>query len=127
MNKYTIYNVPILKISESYEDSLLDIIKIRKFKNIIIFVDNFFKKKKIFKNSNLTRKIIYIDTTYEPTTNLIDKLISKLSKKKIDCVIGFGGGSILDISKAVSILLKNKGKCSKYVGWDKVQKPGYTK
>ena len=127
MNKYTIYNVPILKISETYEDSLLDIIKIRKFKNIIIFVDNFFKKKKIFKNSNLTRKIIYIDTTYEPTTNLIDKLISKLSKKKIDCVIGFGGGSILDISKAVSILLKNKGKCSKYVGWDKVQKPGVYK
>lgn len=48
MNKYTIYNVPILKISETYEDSLLDIIKIRKFKNIIIFVDNFFKKKKKF-------------------------------------------------------------------------------
>ena len=64
--------------------TLLDIIKIRKFKNIIIFVDNFFKKK-IFKNSNLTRKIIYIDTTYEPTTNLIDKLISKLSKKNRLC------------------------------------------
>ena len=39
----------------------------------------------------------------------------------------FWGGSILDISKAVSILLKNKGKCSKYVGWDKVQKPGVYK
>ena len=127
MNKYIIYNVPILKISDSYEESLLDIIKIRKFKNIIVFVDNFFKKKKIFKNFNLTKKIIYIDTTDEPTTNLVDKLISKLSKKKIDCVIGFGGGSILDISKAVSILLKNKGKCSKYVGWDKVQKRGVYK
>ena len=82
MNKYTIYNVPILKISESYEDSLLDIIKIRKFKNIIIFVDNFFKKKKIFKNSNLTKKIIYIDTAYEPTTDQIDRLILKLKSKK---------------------------------------------
>ena len=37
------------------------------------------------------------------------------------------GVEVLDISKAVSILLKNKGKCSKYVGWDKVQKPGVYK
>tara|TARA_B100000787_G_scaffold152593_1_gene126327 strand:- start:21463 stop:22521 length:1059 start_codon:yes stop_codon:yes gene_type:complete len=128
MNKYTIYNVPILKISESFEYSLLDIIKIRKFKNIIIFVDKFFDKKKLFKNSNLNKKIIHIDTTHEPTTDLIDKLISKLNlKKKIDCIVGVGGGSILDISKAISILLKNKGKCSKYVGWDKVKNPGVYK
>ena len=128
MTKYTIYNVPILKISDSYEDTLFDIVKKRKFKNIIIFVDKYFDNKKLFKKHIFSKKIVYIDTSNEPSTNLIDDLISKLKfKKDIDCIVGVGGGSILDISKAVSILLKNNGNCSKYVGWDKVQKPGVYK
>lgn len=45
-----------------------------------------------------------------------------VKKNVYDCFIAFGGGSILDITKALSILSTNSGKCSDYVGWDLVKK-----
>ncbi len=36
-------------------------------------------------------------------------------------IIGIGGGSILDLAKAVSILLTNSGSASDYQGWDLVE------
>ena len=68
-------------------------------------------------------KIIYIDTTFEPSNLLIDKLSQKIknSKDVIKLIFGIGGGSTMDVAKALSILLNNKGKTSNYQGWDLVK------
>ncbi|QKX07674.1 3-deoxy-manno-octulosonate cytidylyltransferase [Aquimarina sp. TRL1] len=67
--------------------------------------------------------IIYISTKEEPKTSQVDALVEKL---KVDYpyipsgIIGIGGGSVLDLAKAVSIMLTNHGKASDYQGWDLV-------
>jgi alcohol dehydrogenase len=52
----------------------------------------------------------------------------KLAKKnKADCVVGLGGGSALDIAKAISILLTNGGKAEDYLGLGKIKQQGVPK
>ena len=38
-------------------------------------------------------------------------------------IIGIGGGTLLDLAKAVAIMLTNKGNAFQYQGWDLVKKP----
>ncbi|NNC45363.1 MAG: iron-containing alcohol dehydrogenase [Winogradskyella sp.] len=95
----------------------------------IFLVDDVFKG-----NSQLTGKIpvsykdeiLYISADEEPKTSQVDELVEQiiLSNSELPSgIIGIGGGTILDLAKAVSILLTNKGEASKYQGWDLVTNP----
>ena len=114
-------------------ESLLNDLRGDKNSYAIYFIDQFFEK-----NPELLKDLLisdidlvnYVDTQYEPKTDDIDLLLSKLQEAERDspfAVIGIGGGSTLDIAKAVSNLLTNKGKAEDYQGWDLVGKPGVYK
>ncbi|MCJ7603226.1 MAG: iron-containing alcohol dehydrogenase, partial [Desulfobulbaceae bacterium] len=49
------------------------------------------------------------------------------AKAGCDCVIGAGGGSAMDVAKAISILLTNGGKAEDYLGLGKIKKAGVPK
>ncbi len=69
-------------------------------------------------------KIIYVSTIEEPKTSQVDKLVEDIiltSKERPSGVIGIGGGSILDLAKAVAIMLTNEGSSEDYQGWDLVK------
>ncbi|WP_375238042.1 iron-containing alcohol dehydrogenase family protein [Aurantibacter sp.] len=71
-------------------------------------------------------KIIYASADEEPKTSQIDELVEQIildTKQKPSGIIGIGGGTILDIAKAVSIMIKNPGSSSEYQGWDLVKNP----
>ena len=71
-------------------------------------------------------KIIYIYTKEEPKTSQVDELVEGLIlkyKERPSGIIGIGGGSILDLAKAVSIMLTNEGESKDYQGWDLVKNP----
>lgn len=71
-------------------------------------------------------KILYISADEEPKTQQVDELVEKIivnNKLKPSGIIGIGGGTILDLAKAVSIMLNNKGDSSQYQGWDLVKNP----
>ena len=38
-------------------------------------------------------------------------------------IVGIGGGTLLDLAKAVAIMATNNGSSSEYQGWDLVHKP----
>lgn len=63
----------------------------------------------------------------EPGLKLADLATKTAKQKKCDCVIGAGGGSAMDIAKAVSILLTNGGKAVDYLGLGKIKKRGVPK
>ena len=95
----------------------------------IFLVDDVFKG-----NSWLTSRIplayqdniIYISAAEEPKTSQVDELTDQIilnSRERPSGVIGIGGGTILDIAKAVSIMLTNEGESSDYQGWDLVKNP----
>lgn len=84
----------------------------------------------IFADSDLAGRIpagpddlvVFVDINgHEPTTVQVDELTATVKQR---CgglpsgVIGVGGGSLLDISKAVSVMLKNPGSSADYQGWD---------
>ncbi len=93
----------------------------------IYLIDAVFENNAPFLNRIKTEgsdEIIFISTEEEPKTSQVDALVSRL-KKQYDGmpsgIIGIGGGSVMDLAKAVSILLTNPGSASDYQGWDLVE------
>lgn len=68
--------------------------------------------------------IRFISTIEEPKTTQVDEIVSNLKRDFDEIpsgIIGIGGGSILDLAKAVSIMLTNPGCAADYQGWDLVE------
>ncbi|MCC6275229.1 MAG: iron-containing alcohol dehydrogenase, partial [Leptospiraceae bacterium] len=106
-------------------------------KNIIpgdalFFVDEYFKNKPLRNGIPVARNdsIVFVNTDHEIDTDLIDKLTENAKSihgKNLSVIAGIGGGSILDVAKAVSNLYTNGGKAEDYQGWDLVKIPGIYK
>lgn len=71
-------------------------------------------------------KIIFISADEEPRTSQVDDLVEDIiltTKERPSGIIGIGGGTLLDLAKAVSIMLTNEGEAKDYQGWDLVKNP----
>ena len=71
--------------------------------------------------------VIYDKTEPEPPLELADEGTKLALKKKCDGVIGIGGGSAMDIAKAIAVLAANKGTAEDYLGLNRVPGPGLPK
>lgn len=94
----------------------------------IFLVDDVFENTELAKRIPLifNDQIIFISAEEEPKTVQVDALVDKIKREYQDLpsgIVGIGGGTLLDLAKAVSILLTNNGSSSEYQGWDLVQKP----
>ena len=74
-------------------------------------------------------QVIYADVSYEPKTSQVDSLAAELKSAhgNISGIIGIGGGSVMDLAKAVSLMMNNPGSSADYQGWDLVKNPGVYK
>lgn len=95
----------------------------------VYIVDNYFKEKPLAqKLQNQPEDLVYfIDVDpYEPTTEQVDTLRDDiLSQRGLPSgVIGIGGGSIMDIAKAVALMLTNTGSSVLYQGLNLIKVPG---
>ncbi|QCX02278.1 iron-containing alcohol dehydrogenase [Aggregatimonas sangjinii] len=71
-------------------------------------------------------QLIFISAEEEPKTVQVDVLVSKIRNDFTEPpsgIIGIGGGTLLDLAKAVAIMLNNPGTSCAYQGWDLVRKP----
>jgi len=71
-------------------------------------------------NENCT--IIECDIS-EPTYEKLEEKRSEIKNKKIDVLIGIGGGSSLDMAKGLSVLYTNNKDAIKYRGFEKFNEP----
>ena len=63
----------------------------------------------------------------EPRLEVADEGAKAALKGKCDIVVGIGGGSAMDIAKAVAVLAANNKKAADYLGLNKVPGPGLPK
>jgi alcohol dehydrogenase class IV len=68
--------------------------------------------------------VIFDGVEPDPRIEVVEKSIEKAKKEGIDLIIGFGGGSSLDIAKVTSIMITNTGKIDSFFGVDLVPNPG---
>ena len=98
---------------------------------MIFLIDHFFENKPLVERIPLrgNDKIIFADVTYEPKTTYVDALAAQFKSEfgTVSGIIGIGGGSVMDLAKAVSLMMNNPGSSADYQGWDLVKKPGVYK
>ncbi len=98
---------------------------------MIFLMDHFFTGKTLVSRIPLqgNDKIIFVDVTNEPKTTYVDKLAAGLKEEfgAVSGIVGIGGGSAMDLAKAVSLMMNNSGSSADYQGWDLVKQPGVYK
>jgi 3-deoxy-alpha-D-manno-octulosonate 8-oxidase len=74
--------------------------------------------------------LMWVNVDEEPKTRYVDELTQQIknhmkdgSDPVPDGVVGIGGGSTLDLAKAVSLMLTNPGSSADYQGWDLIENP----
>ena len=108
---------------------ITEFISVRKYKKIAVIID--FRvdksaywqvfKKKLNKSAELS--VYFINRKMEPTYQYLDEVRIEFAKK-LDCIIGVGGGSTMDVAKAISVLTANKKPAIIYRGFDLIENPG---
>lgn len=98
---------------------------------MIFLLDHYFKDKPLAKRIPLRGKdkLLFADVSYEPKTSYVDKIAAELKEEfgQVSGVIGIGGGSTMDLCKAVALMMTNPGSSADYQGWDLVKQPGVYK
>ena len=75
-------------------------------------------------------KLLWVNVDNEPKTTQVDELTLKIRDQTFAGpdglpagIIGMGGGSTMDLAKAVSLMLTNPGSSADYQGWDLIDHP----
>jgi len=99
---------------------------------MVFLVDDVFSEHSLREKVPLKDKdlLIWVNVDDEPKTVYVDELTQQVknsmkggSDLPPDGVIGIGGGSTLDLAKAVSLMLTNPGSSADYQGWDLIKNP----
>src|SRR5262252_2276764 len=69
-------------------------------------------------------RILRVNSSREPTYEYMDELAAEVRTTSAACIVGIGGGTVLDIAKGMGILMTNPGQAIQYRGMDKVEKAG---
>ncbi len=69
--------------------------------------------------------LIWVNVDDEPKTGYVDVLRDRVHRhgETPAGVVGIGGGSTMDLAKAVSLMLTNPGSSADYQGWDLIRRP----
>jgi len=100
--------------------------------SMIFLVDDVFQNKTLENRLPLEKndRLMWVNVDKEPKTTDVDTFRDRItadtgshSAGVPDGVIGIGGGSTMDLAKAVSLMLTNPGSSADYQGWDLIQQP----
>ncbi len=112
-------------------DKLSDIlqpIRSEKQSYILFCLDEYFADNDSFKSRIPIQEndfLEIIEVKEEPTTELIDRLRDKYLEKGLPAgIVGIGGGSVMDVAKALSLMFTNEGSSTQYQGLNLIKKPG---
>lgn len=107
---------------------MISVLEGHAWKKIAMVVDHALKEidvvKQLMKDVESCAKltILYCDVQ-EPTYDVLDKNRKVFEGKSLDAVLGMGGGSAMDMAKAMAVLMNNRESAIRYRGFDKITEP----
>ncbi|MFC1516686.1 iron-containing alcohol dehydrogenase family protein [Thermodesulfobacteriota bacterium] len=99
---------------------------------MVFMVDDVFSESALIDRLPLRRHdmLLYVNVDDEPKTVYVDALTEQVEtfaksgpQGLPGGVVGIGGGSTMDLAKAVSLMLTNPGSSAEYQGWDLIKNP----
>ncbi len=125
-------NIDKVVFGEGAFDQLDDILLEKRIENdhfMVFIVDQYFNDKPLKERIPVREEdLLFFENIdeHEPTTGQVDRLRDMiLTQKGVPSgIIGIGGGSIMDIAKALSLMVTNEGSSSLYQGLNLIKKPG---
>jgi 3-deoxy-alpha-D-manno-octulosonate 8-oxidase len=126
--RYTIGSGSLDRLPE-----LVDSSGARERGRVVYFVDDYFSSGSDLPSRlgvEATDQLEFVDTKFEPSTDAVDVLAERVktaSSQPVGAIVGTGGGSAMDVAKAVANLLTNPGRAADYQGWDLVREPAIYK
>ncbi|MBR9980327.1 MAG: iron-containing alcohol dehydrogenase [Desulfatitalea sp.] len=100
--------------------------------DMVFVVDDVFKGQSLQERVPLRADdlLLWVNVDNEPKTAYVDRLTTEVRKAMTERrralpagVIGIGGGSAMDLAKAISLMLTNPGSSADYQGWDLIRHP----
>lgn len=102
-------------------------------RSIVAFVvDDVFKNRPLRERLPLKENdlLVWVNVDHEPKTSYVDHLTGQVKRAMAERnqdlpagVVGIGGGSSMDLAKAISLMLTNDGSSVDYQGWDLIKNP----
>jgi len=127
MNYWKIATPELLLFGSNKADDLFDALSDLKFKKPFLVIDPQVKKTQKGKKLSISiKKIggeIFDQISTNPNTAQVNHLSKKLSNFCPDVIVGIGGGSTIDASKASNLTYTNGGIIQDYLNGKKSKKP----
>lgn len=116
-----------LRFGAGQSNKLVDVLSGQGFRKVAVIVDKgVFDLPQVQESVNIVRKSgislqTYKNESVEPTYAYLESFKAHFLHNVYDCLVGIGGGSTLDLTKAVAVLLTNKGEAISFRGFPQLE------
>ena len=131
MNRITLFRtIPRIVMGAGALNQLADEVRALKAKKILIVTDQGLIDAGLVKQAGAVldkadiKYAVFGDVEADPRYEIVADCVAMIRSENADLVIGFGGGSSIDIAKVSAVMATNEGPISEYFGIDLVPQPG---